>query len=60
MIEQAIRSNIQGKHERIKQKYMWLGLYHNEAVQGLSKRLGESSAGKNLDQFLILSTLRLS
>jgi hypothetical protein len=39
MIEAVIKNGIREKHERIRQKYMWLALYHNSAIGRLAKRL---------------------
>lgn len=38
MIEAAINDDIRTKDERLKQKYMWLGLYHNNGVKRLHDR----------------------
>jgi hypothetical protein len=57
MIVNFIAKRITGQNrqvsERIKQKWMWLALYHNSTMLRLKKRLEQSPKGRNLDQFLI-------
>ena len=56
MIEEVIRRNIRDRDERIKQKYMWLALYHNETIKRLQSRLGGSNP-KGLNRFFIPENL---
>jgi hypothetical protein len=52
-IDTHIRSEGVGINERIKQKWMWLALYHNSAILRLQKRLQNSTQVKNLGHYLI-------
>jgi hypothetical protein len=44
-IRAAIDDGIRDKDARLRQKYMWLALYHNSTVERLSKRFFKSSVG---------------
>jgi hypothetical protein len=45
-IERAIADNIHQRNERIRQKYMWLALYHNSTVKRLRERSGQKLDGE--------------
>lgn len=53
MIESVIAGDMKQRDERIKQKYLWLALYHNSAVKRLVKRRedfsGRGAFGKLAD-----------
>lgn len=48
-----IRSQTEQVPERVKQKWIWLALYHNSTIQRLKKRFQPSPNAKNFDEFLI-------
>jgi hypothetical protein len=52
MIQEALENTFQDKDERVKQKYMWLGLYHNSTVKGLGSRFETRLSGKSAE-FLV-------
>jgi hypothetical protein len=56
MIENVISKNIRDRDERIKQKYMWLALYHNATIKRLQSRL-EGSTSNVPDRFFIPESL---
>lgn len=45
MIERVIANGIRQKPERIRQKYLWLALYHNATLKRLRERLGNRMSG---------------
>jgi len=56
MIESFIGDNIRDKDERLKQKYIWLALYHNSAIERLQDRLAGQLPAK-LARLLISETM---
>lgn len=52
-IEEKLQG-IEQQDERVRQKYMWMGLYHNKVVERLSERIADSHAGR-LHENLILN-----
>lgn len=52
-VDKRIRGQSNRIAERIKQKWIWLGLYHNSTIRRLKVRLQQSTKGRNLDRFLI-------
>jgi len=49
MIQNAVAKEIHQKNERVKQKYIWLALYHNSTM----KRLQERISSENFARFTI-------
>jgi len=49
MIQNAVAKEIHQKSERVKQKYIWLALYHNSTM----KRLQERISSENFARFTI-------
>jgi hypothetical protein len=57
-IQKAICTGRASWAERVKQKYMWLALYHNSTVRRLRERMSSSSANlARLDQCFISDSL---
>jgi hypothetical protein len=52
-IEKRIHEQNERVSERIKQKWIWLALYHNSTIRRLKQRLQNSPKGKNLHVFLV-------
>jgi hypothetical protein len=57
MIVKFVDERIKGQSnpipERVKQKWIWLSLYHNSVIQRLKERLQQITRGKNLDRFFV-------
>jgi hypothetical protein len=56
-IEERTRAEKGRASERIKQKWIWLALYHNSTIRRLKERLQRSPRGQDLDRFLISEEL---
>lgn len=52
-ITSVINDNVRKKPERLRQKYMWLALYHNSTVRKIAERIAESGSKQNFDDVII-------